>query len=125
MLIVVKGMVVDGRNIIEVGGELVGLTPEAEEQLIAEGVAKRVSDCEIAEIGPEDERAPEVDAAIAQGAEKPASLEELKARCRELGLPTRGKKADLIARIEEAEAAIDGEEADVDEPPVLKAEVPR
>ena len=88
-------------------------------------MAKRVSDCEIAEIGPEDERAPEVDAAIAQGAEKPASLEELKARCRELGLPTRGKKADLIARIEEAEAAIDGEEADVDEPPVLKAEVPR
>ena len=125
MLIVVKGKVVDGRNIIEVGGELVGLTPETEEQLIAEGVAKRVGDGEIAEIEPEDERAPEIDTAIAQWAEKPASLEELKARCRELGLPTRGKKADLIARIEEAEAAIDDEEADADEPPVLKAEVPR
>ena len=133
MLIVSKGKVVVGRRIVELGGELEGLTPEAEEQLIAVGVAKRVGSDAYVEPDADDDGVQVVPIA------KEPSKAELQERCRELGVSTRGNKAELQARIAEAEAALDdGEERDVsdddepeddeledEEPPELSAEVPR
>lgn len=112
MLIVAKGKVVIGRRIIELGEELNGLTPEAEAELIASGVAARVGDAGADE-------APEK-----QPAGKEPTKPELQARCRELGLNPNGNKDELKARIADAELE-DGEVDDDDEPPTLSAEVPQ
>lgn len=127
MLIVAKGKVVVGRKIIGLGGELDGLTPEAEEQLIAAGVAKRVGAPVASEAAASGE-----DVRSVPGSVKEPSKAELQARCRELGVSARGSKAEMQARIDEAESAdkepeeaIEAGEADDDAPPELTAEVPR
>lgn len=123
MLIVAKGKVVDGRRVIELGGELVGFTPEAEEQLIAAGVAKRVPAIDVSgDWFDEDEQATQV--------AKPLSKADLQAVCREYGLSDRGTKSELQRRIDEfentaAEEPEAGEGGLEEEPPNLKAEVPR
>ena len=120
MLIVVKGKVVDGRRIIELGGELDGLSPEAEEQLIAAGVAARVDALDAGEIAAAGEVPQEAPAA------KQLSKAELQAVCREYGLSDRGTKAELQARIAEYEdAAAEADDLEDDELPDLVAEVPR
>jgi len=124
MLIVAKGKVIRGRHIIGLGGELDGLSLEAEERLIAAGVAKRVGAGEAGEPDAEDEGV-----RVPAEAKEP-SRAELQERCRELGLSAQGNKKELQARIDEYERA-EAEEAeadaddDGDEPPELTAEVPR
>ena len=119
MLVVTQGKVVIDHVIYETGEIIDCLTPEEEGRMVAEGVAERF-DGEPEGIDAEGE--PD-DAAIA----KPLTAAELKARCKELGLPTNGKKDELQARIDEFEAANapEGGKSDDDEPPILDAEVPR
>lgn len=125
MLIATNGRIVIGYNVYVAGDEIAGLDGDAEERLIAAGLAERVAGsfdlepvgCDSMEAEP-DEAEPE---AVALGE---LSKDELKARCRDLGLPTSGNKDELIARIEDAELAED-DGLDGDEPPMLTAEVPQ
>lgn len=128
MLIVAKGKVVNGRHVISPGGLIEGLSPEAEAQLIASGVAKRVGAIDVSgdwvDEGDDCEQ-------VVPVAKEPSKA-ELQARCRELGLSARGSKAELQARIAEYEDSAGGElaedggdDATDDEPPELTAEVPR
>ena len=127
MLIATNGRIVIGHTVYVAGDEIDGLPADAEERLIAAGLAERVAGSfELEAIGqapdePEpDEGEPE---ALPLGE---LNKDELKARCRDLGLPTSGNKDELIARIERAEPADAGDaEPDGDEPPMLTAEVPR
>ena len=122
MLIVVNGKVVDGYRVFGPGAELEGFSPEAEERLIAAGLAKRVPAIDVS-----GDWFDGGDAVVTVAPAKEPTKAELQARCRELGLPERGTKAELQARIDAAEAGeaeIGAEEAD-DEPPELTAEVPR
>ena len=124
MLVVTQGKVVIDHIIYETGEIIDCLSSEEEACMVAEGIAERFegdSECFDPEGGQNDEKET-----------KPLTAAELKARCKELGLPTNGKKDELKARIEEFEAAnaadyeaIEDEGLEGEEPPVLTAEVPR
>jgi len=116
MLIVTQGKVVINHAIYEPGDVIDCLTPDEESRMVAEGIADRFD--ESAEATPE---------APASKAKEPTTA-ELKARCRELGLPANGKKSELQARIEAAESELEEEPEDDfgdDELPDLTPEVPR
>ena len=126
MIVAATGKIVIDFEVYTAGDEIDGLTPEAEENLVSLGLAV-YADLDGCEAKPDE-----------GGEQAPLSYDELKERCRELGISARGKKADLEARIAEAEAQTQSEEPDDsddadleydeledEEPPELTAEVPR
>ena len=126
MLIVTKERLVVNHRVYEVGGVIDFLAPEAEDRLIADGLAERTDGVAAVEAEPEPEAEPEaVSETVVQMPAKGPTKAALQARCAELGLPTSGNKAELAARIADAEAADDDGEPDDEEPPSLSAEVPR
>lgn len=136
MLTVKQCKLVIKHRVYNIGDRIDGLSPEDEERLIAAGVADPF-DAEApatendepagqdADAGcpvPDDEAGAVVEANVGRaidGMSKP----ELQAKCRELGLPVSGSKAELQARIDAAEEWLD-DEGD-EEPPELSAEVPQ
>lgn len=126
MIIVTRGKV-DGRP---VGTEICGLTEAQEDRLVALGVAEYAEGNDVADdgvIATGDAIADDAGNGLAR-----LTAEQLKEMCREYGLPATGKKADLIARIEDYERAWDEGAGDVqadeggadDEAPELTAQVP-
>lgn len=118
MIVAATGKIVIDFEVYTAGDEIDGLTPEAEENLVSLGLAV-YADLDGCEAEPDE-----------GGEQAPLSYDELKERCRELGVSPRGKKAELEARIAEAEAQTQSEEPEDgeledDEPPELTAEVPR
>lgn len=98
-------------------GEIADYPDDVAMRLVSRGFAEPVGGM----LPEEPEKAGEAESANIED----MKLDELKERCREMGLPTSGKKGDLVARIQEAEAVEDGETDDDDEPPSLNAEVPQ
>jgi len=132
MLTVKQGKLVIKHRVYGVGAQIDGLSPEDERKLIALGIAESADaddfDDEAEEPAGQDADAgcpvPDDDA----GADSGRALDgmtkpELQAKCRELGLPVSGSKAELQERIDAAEEWLceDGGE----EPPELSAEVPQ
>ena len=135
MIYVTNCKIVVGFHTYNVGDEIHDISREAEDQLIAAGLAARSNDTLVAE---EDE--PAITSFVVtydneQAEDEPRkranepTRAQLQERCRELGLSDRGNKAQLRARIDEYEYESEGEPEsgpfDDEEPPDLKAEVPR
>lgn len=126
MIIVTRGKV-DGKP---AGSEISGLTEAQEARLVALGIAEYAGDGE--REGDADAATEGTDASgAADGDLTGLTAEQLKEMCHEYGLPATGKKADLVARIEEYERAWDegacggqADEGGADEAPELTAQVP-
>ena len=108
---------IDGHKL----GEIAEYPDEIAETLVSLGLAEPVG---------EPAAEPIADAGDAETGNLGAkTLGELKELCREMSLPTSGKKDDLVARIADAQAAegegLEDGEAEDDEPPALNAEVPQ